>query len=507
MPRTRRATAPPGGAGQPGAAWAAWLAFGERPEGIDPPSAGEWPAILAFATRERLAALAWRRSARFIRSSAPPECSARWRGVAAGCDAEGRRAVEALHDLVAALDADGIESVALKGPALGERLYGDAFVRPLNDLDVYVPADARARAAGALAAAGWRLDEPAAPLEESFRKEFGGRLVFVEVHSSLTDDALTWHLRLPAPESVPLRVGGGERTVRAHGGDLLPAYLAAHLAKHTLPPLLWLVDFATLWRSLDGEARARARAAARAHRVGRYLEWAVRRAALLERVVAGDVSALEALGYRERDRREVHRLARVAALADTPLDAARVVGGWAFPPAMRGNPRAMAALMAERVRKPWGSTLTPRTAPPDLAAAGGRALRLGRESLVELARAAKDASGTIWVRIHGTSMLPAIPREAMVRLSPLPDRPLRAGDVVLFERETGGPVLHRIVAAGEGEIRTHGDNCHDPDPPTPLDRVLMIADLVSAGGETRPIGPAPRRVIRGLVRRLRHFGT
>jgi hypothetical protein len=227
------------------------------------------------------------------------------------------------------------------------------------------------------------------------------------------------------------------------------------------------------------------------------------------------------LGYGDNgERREIHNLARVVGLAATPLDALRSFGGWAWPLEIRNKPSAALDLFVERVRKPlrstiartlasaaergWGNARGAGRGPaPSLELNEPRPLRVGRESLVTLAHDAREHGGVLWVRIHGTSMLPAIPRGSLVRLAPLPARPLRVGDVVLFHRALGAPRLHRIVGVGDGALRTQGDNCYGADRPIPLDRVLMLADLVEIDGRTRPIAPAPRRVLRRLASRIR----
>jgi hypothetical protein len=53
---------------------------------------------------------------------------------------EGRQQ-EALAALLSALQTAGLPTVLLKGPLLGERLYGDASVRRSTDLDLLIAAD------------------------------------------------------------------------------------------------------------------------------------------------------------------------------------------------------------------------------------------------------------------------------------------------------------------------------------------------------------------------------
>lgn len=65
-------------------------------------------------------------------------------------------AMRGLDDLLAALRADGIEPVVLKGAALVNTLYPVLAARPMLDLDLLVDAGERERAAAALARLGYR---------------------------------------------------------------------------------------------------------------------------------------------------------------------------------------------------------------------------------------------------------------------------------------------------------------------------------------------------------------
>ena len=76
-------------------------------------------------------------------------------------------------------------------------------------------------------------------------------------------------------------------------------------------------------------------------------------------------------------------------------------------------------------------------------------------------------------------MLPLIRRgKDPVTIAAL-QRPLRVGDVVLLTTGADRYVVHRVWKINAAAIRTLGDNCVNPDPWIPKDRVLGQAVLYS----------------------------
>src|SRR5205823_6343094 len=70
----------------------------------------------------------------------------------------------ALDRALLALDAAGIQTVALKGPALAERLYPEAAMRRCTDLDLLIAERDIERAARALEPLGYELEDGLAAL-------------------------------------------------------------------------------------------------------------------------------------------------------------------------------------------------------------------------------------------------------------------------------------------------------------------------------------------------------
>jgi len=69
------------------------------------------------------------------------------------------------------------------------------------------------------------------------------------------------------------------------------------------------------------------------------------------------------------------------------------------------------------------------------------------------------ADDSLRVVCTGTSMAPTLDEPDLLEVKPYGTTPVRPGDVVCFKSPgTGRMVVHRVVAAGSGGIRTRGDN-------------------------------------------------
>ena len=139
------------------------------------------------------------------------------------------------------------------------------------------------------------------------------------------------------------------------------------------------------------------------------------------------------------------------------------------------------------------------------AAARPRSIEVDRVELLEVVREATSVGASLWIRIRGGSMMPAIPTDGEVRVVPLSARRIRVGDVVLARTITGQPVLHRVRSLGEDHVQLKGDNLAVADDPLPMSEVIAIADAVRAGGRVAPIPAAPRAILQRLARTLRHL--
>jgi hypothetical protein len=484
------------------------LALGE-PRRED--AGANWRAAFEAASRELLAALAWHRSGPFIRRHADRLIVDAWRRAALAADVRGERQLTLLREVTRMLGAFGVEPIVLKGIPLGARLYGHPFIRCSADIDLFVPADQRSPAAATLEASGWQRTDGNAPWHESWSIMRAGAEHHLELHSILVSDHLA-HIAPPEPCARRVRFGGTD--VDALDGDFVAAYLAVHLATHQLPPLLWLMDFATLWASLSTLDRRRAEDAATSSGVSRYLDWARTRAADVTRAAAGDMAALAALGVRADGRRDVHSIWRHLALASTTADRARVLGAFIVPHRVRRDAWSIAmytlARLRTRVRTLAGVTRTydPGVAPyqrtPDESTARApRALRVERDELVSFTGDVLAAGAGLLVRAPGGSMLPTIPRGGLVRIGPIPSAGIRIGDVVLALTADGEPVLHRVVSLTDDGIVMQGDAAIAADPTIPFRRLIGIATHVVDHGRDVSLGRRPRRSFAASALKMR----
>ena len=308
------------------------LAWGASIDGLAP----EWARVLETAIQERCAPLAWIRSAAVIRAAAPADISDRWRSHALCAAEHARGQVAELGRLLDTLARDGIAPVVLKGLPLSVMLYGDVAARPVTDLDLFIPTALRPQAHEALVHNGWQHRFGWAPAEGTYQSINPALCPYVELHSSVLDENLMSHLQVPPPQSRIVDLGA----TRAHAqeGTLLSIFLAAHLAKHAHAPLLWWIDFATLYDTLsDSEHEAVARTAV-ACQAKRYLDWAVDGVGLLHSTLNGDGEIAAAAMRRLRAKHARHNAARVADLAQGLLDRMRVWIAWAWPRPLRSHP-------------------------------------------------------------------------------------------------------------------------------------------------------------------------
>jgi hypothetical protein len=477
----------------------------------DADGAASWGAAFDAASRELVAPLAWARSRAVIRQFADAHTANAWRRAAMATHLRGQRQLQLLREATGALAHAGVDSVVLKGLPLGEHLYGDAFVRCSADIDLYVPASQRAKASAALANLGWRSTDGGAPWHETWSLWRDETSHHLELHSSLLSDHLA-HLAAPPPTAAAVCVAGV--MVQAFDGPFVAPYLAAHLATHQMAPLLWLVDFATLWGSLSIAERSDAETAARRARLDRYLDWARRRATVLDRAAAGEYTALGALGVGETRRHDVHSIYRHMALAASAADRARVAIAFLVPRPARRDLGAFIRYTLARLRTRLGSlTGATREYANDSAIGAwrtvsegttvGRALRVDRDDMVSLTGDVVRAGGAVWVRAPGGSMLPTIARGALVRIERLPEAGLAKGDIVLALTADGEPVLHRATMIFDHHVVLRGDAALGADPPIPLTRVIGLATHVRDRAGERVLSRHPRYSVAITVLKLR----
>ena len=312
------------------------------------PTALDWRTLFELSAGERLAALAWSRSADVIRANAPADVVADWRRHAHGARLIAHVQLETLAELVETCSSAGVTPVVLKGLPLERRIYGELGVRPSSDLDVFVPLADRPAVERVLREGGWVLFEGTLPGDETWIRHTAVCDVFLDVHSQWASKWLS-HLGVAAPPMELMEIEGV--SIPAESGPLLPALVAAHVAKHQFAPLLWFEDVGTWWARLDERSRAASREAARRIGLDRYLEWVLSRHALLGGAAAGDAESIAALGFDATGRTDTSPRLRDFRLARGPRAHIAVVLNWIAPPDARGDFRTLAARWIGRLSR------------------------------------------------------------------------------------------------------------------------------------------------------------
>jgi hypothetical protein len=171
------------------------------------------------------------------------------------------RMIHDLKGILVQLNRKGIQVVLLQGLALLQDIYRDPGLRPMRDIDLWVPEDRFPSFQEVLLDMGYSQDTA---YPKTFRK--GSTLVDAHTH-------ILWADRVRA--MAGLLAGGQDQLFRQakpmpfEGQEVLrlqpsdeALYLALHIVKHNAGRLLWLVDLRALidefaredWRSLAARA-------------------------------------------------------------------------------------------------------------------------------------------------------------------------------------------------------------------------------------------------------------
>ena len=174
----------------------------------------------------------------------------------------------ALDEAVQALEAAGIRAVALKGIALGDRVYPAPGLRPTSDTDLLVTPTELDRAVAVLESIGYESET--GPLARYYRENHH------HLHLSRADTPpLELHFRattgfgtiIPADDLLarasPYRMATGTMAwVLSPEDEFL--YLAVHAARHLFQALVWLYDLKLMllrypdldWAAVSARARS-----------------------------------------------------------------------------------------------------------------------------------------------------------------------------------------------------------------------------------------------------------
>ncbi len=146
----------------------------------------------------------------------------------------------ALRNALAALEQAGVPVVVLKGAALASQVYPDAALRPMQDLDLWVPPERLTVAAAALIGAGFRFPDRTTagrqlPVAEGLATvlslELPGTALLVELHGRVQSLEVLSAERVACmwERAVPAEFGAVSGLVLRHDDQLL--HLCLHSAR------------------------------------------------------------------------------------------------------------------------------------------------------------------------------------------------------------------------------------------------------------------------------------
>jgi hypothetical protein len=158
---------------------------------------------------------------------------------------------ESLKGILAAFHRADLPVIALKGPCLAERLYGDASVRTCHDLDLLVRCTDLARAEQLLAEIGFQPNS----IADDYHRPWSRKALNLELHHNVENpqafefdlDAAWARATLSQFHGVPVRLF-------APSDELL--YLCLHAVRHRFERLSVILDLALAFRRLPLPAAA-----------------------------------------------------------------------------------------------------------------------------------------------------------------------------------------------------------------------------------------------------------
>ncbi|MDD2240480.1 MAG: S24/S26 family peptidase [Kiritimatiellae bacterium] len=110
---------------------------------------------------------------------------------------------------------------------------------------------------------------------------------------------------------------------------------------------------------------------------------------------------------------------------------------------------------------------------------------------------------SVWLRVQGASMRPWLCEGERIRIHPAKGRPIHRGDIVLFWRNPGHPILHRVLRVGraaEGTIyECRGDAERGRPERVPAARVIGLAAMTGWGRMGYRLLQPVRRALNQLV--------
>ena len=237
----------------------------------------DWDYLYKLARRHSLLPLVHCQLERSAKESVPSDVRQRLRKDYQENAARNLILAEELNALTRALNEVGVESIALKGPALAVSAYGDLALRRFIDLDLMVRRADVGRATDVLSAKGYVSAKPLGPdqrellLRTQHNLQFVRGHLIVELHwqvsaelfaSTVTAEELWQNLETIQVNKASLRTLAPE--------DLLFS-LCVHGSRHIWQRLAWICDIdriiATRAQSIDWDRLIHRARQARAERM------------------------------------------------------------------------------------------------------------------------------------------------------------------------------------------------------------------------------------------------
>ena len=106
------------------------------------------------------------------------------------------------------------------------------------------------------------------------------------------------------------------------------------------------------------------------------------------------------------------------------------------------------------------------------------------DQLYPLLQTQLESGGVARLVVTGSSMVPTLQSRRDAVCLQLPDKPLKKGDIILYKRENGQFVLHRIVSVPvDGTFFCCGDNQWEKETVSQA-QVLSVVSALIRGGKT-----------------------
>ncbi len=215
----------------------------------------DWPLATRMALVQAVLPLVYRYLTAELADALPADAATNLRRAYQGNSLRNLHLARELIRLTALLERGGVETLALKGPALAMTAYGSVAMRQFTDLDLLVRKSAVPRAVELLHNEGYALREGFGLADLGRRDTYEIALTRAD---RLTEIDLHWRLILPYfpfsldsedlwRRAVRVEIEGGAVRTLAPADHLL--YLCVHGAKHGWQTLGGICDLAGLIRA------------------------------------------------------------------------------------------------------------------------------------------------------------------------------------------------------------------------------------------------------------------